>query len=129
MKRALALVAFLSLSAAALLAQDPVQVDARHYKVEFENADVRVLRIHYGPHEKSPMHYHPKSVATFLTDANGQFHMPDGSTVPMNAKAGSTVWEAAGKHAPENTGDQPLELILVELKHSSAAKPAAKPAD
>src|SRR5258706_305806 len=27
------------------LAQDPVQVDAKHYKVEFENAKVRVLRV------------------------------------------------------------------------------------
>jgi hypothetical protein len=28
----------------------------------------RVLRIHYGPHEKSVMHYHPATVAVFLTD-------------------------------------------------------------
>ena len=27
------------------MAQDPVKVDAKHYKVEFENDQVRVLRI------------------------------------------------------------------------------------
>ena len=31
---------------------DPVAVDTKHYKVEFENEHVRVLRVHYGPHEK-----------------------------------------------------------------------------
>ena len=29
-------------------AEDPVKVDPRHYKVEFENERVRVLRIKYG---------------------------------------------------------------------------------
>jgi len=37
---------------------DPTVVDAKHYKVEFENAYVRVLRIHFGPHETSPSHEH-----------------------------------------------------------------------
>ena len=33
-------------------AQDPLKVDPQHYKLEFENPQVRVLRIHYGPREK-----------------------------------------------------------------------------
>ena len=28
---------------------DPVKVDPKHYKVEFENERVRVLRVSYGP--------------------------------------------------------------------------------
>jgi len=47
---------------------DPVKVDPKHYKVEFENASVRVLRISYAPGEKSVMHYHPNAVAVYLTD-------------------------------------------------------------
>src|SRR3954470_23754196 len=35
---------------------DPAAVDAKHYKVEFENEHVRVLRVHYGPHEKGATH-------------------------------------------------------------------------
>src|SRR5947199_2624388 len=37
---------------------DPVIVDGQHYKVALENEAVRVLRIHFGPHEKSPSHEH-----------------------------------------------------------------------
>jgi hypothetical protein len=40
-------------------------VDPKHYKVELENEQVRVLRINYGAHEKSVMHSHPNSVAIF----------------------------------------------------------------
>jgi len=104
-------------------AQDPVKVDAKHYKVEFENDQVRVLRITYGPHEKSVMHQHPGSVAVFLTDGQVRFTLPDGKTQDAPIKAGATQWEAGGKHLPENTGDKPFELVLVELK---GKRPAAK---
>ena len=57
-------------------AQDPVKVDPTHYKVEFENKQVRVLRISYGPHEKSVMHGHPATVAVFLREGRARFAFP-----------------------------------------------------
>ena len=126
MIRTLALPATVSLAlqvlaAAPAMAQDPVKVDAKHYKVEFENDQVRVLRINYGPHEKSVMHSHPSSVAVFLTDGSTKFTLADGKTINGDVKAGMVVWEAGGKHLPENLGDKPFELILVELKGKHAA--------
>ena len=59
---------------------DPAVVDPDHYTVEFENDAVRVLRIKYGPGEESVMHYHPNSVAVFLTDIEAQMTMADGTT-------------------------------------------------
>lgn len=116
-----------------VMAQDPTKVDSKHYTVVSENDKVRILRIHYGPHEKSVMHYHPDAVAVFLTDVNGQFTLPDGTKQPMNVKAGDTRFTPAGQHMPENLGDAPFELVLVELKgHAAkAAKPAktTKPAE
>ncbi len=56
------------------IAQDPVKVDSKHYKVEVENAWVRVLRINYGPKEKSVMHKHPAGVVVYLTDQNAKFN-------------------------------------------------------
>jgi quercetin dioxygenase-like cupin family protein len=114
------------LSAAALAvpaaAQDAVKADPKHYKVEMENDQVRVLRIHYGVGEKSVMHSHPDSVAVFLTDGHVKFTLPDGKAVDAPVKAGSYQWEPAGPHLPENVGDKPFELILVELKAKAAAK-------
>jgi quercetin dioxygenase-like cupin family protein len=98
------------------MAQDPVQVDPQHYTVEFENDQVRVLRIRYGPHEKSVMHGHPASVAVFLADTRGKFTFPDGKTEEFTTTRGQSMFVPAGEHLPENLSDQPLEVVLVELK-------------
>ena len=103
------------------VAQDAVKVDPKHYKVEFENDQVRVLRITYGPHEKSVMHAHPANVAVFLTDGQGRFTLPDGKTQEVPFKAGTTQWDGGGKHQPENTSDKPFELVVVELKSKPPA--------
>lgn len=97
-------------------AQDATKVDPKHYKVEFENDQVRVLRITYGPGEKSVMHEHPNAVAIFLTDVDGKFTFPDGTTQDNKSTPGTTLWTPAGKHLPENVGDKPFQLILVEMK-------------
>ena len=81
---------------------------------------MRVLRITYGPHEKSVMHDHPACVVVYITDAHVKFTLPGGRTEESHGKAGDTTWAPAGKHLPENLSDKPLEGILVELK----AKPA-----
>ncbi len=101
-------------------AEDAIAADPKHYTVEFENDQVRVLRIKYGPHDKSVMHEHPANVAVFLTDVSAKFTLPDGTTVGDVMKAGSVKWDAGGKHLPENVGDKPFELILVELKGNRA---------
>ena len=106
------------------LAQDPVKVDGNHYKVEFENAQVRVLRARLGPGEKSAMHRHPNAVAVFMTDVNGKFHFPNGTSQDVTSKAGEARWTPAITHMPENVGDQPFEVILVELKSKPAGKKA-----
>lgn len=116
MPRILVSLLFLLVLAPVALAQDPVKVDATHYKVEFENDQVRVLRIKVGPKEKSIMHQHPNAVAIFLTDVNGKFSFPDGKSEAVSSKAGDARWTPAITHLPENVGDQPFEVILVELK-------------
>jgi len=102
--------------AAAAAGPDAVAVDPAHYKVELENDKVRVLRISYGPKEKSVMHSHPKGVVVFLDDMHGSFTMPDGATQEMQAKARTVGWTDGETHAPENLGDKPFEVIQIELK-------------
>ena len=125
MRRIFLLIVAVALLATTALSQDPVKVDPKHYKVESENSQVRVLRIHYGPHEKSPMHGHPDAVAVFLTDGHVRFGLPGGKTEENTFKAGEARFTPAGKHAPENLTDKPFDLILVELKGKAAASKAA----
>ena len=103
-----------------VVAQDAVKVDPQHYTVVSENDQVRILKVHYGPHEKSVMHSHPATVAVFLTDAKGQFAFPDGKKQDFDVKAGQSQYQAASTHLPENTGDKDMEVIVVELKGHAA---------
>ncbi len=116
MHRELLLAALASLAGSTASAQDPVKVDPQHYKVAFENEQVRVLRVHFGPHEKSVMHAHPDGVAIFLSDAHNRSTLPDGKTMERSGKAGDSQWVPAATHQPENLLDTPLDAILVELK-------------
>jgi quercetin dioxygenase-like cupin family protein len=106
----------LALAVPSALAQDAAKVDSQHYKIESENSRVRVLRVKYGPHEKSVMHSHPDLVAIFLTDGRVKFTYPGGKTEEREMKAGQTLFTPAVTHLPENLTDGDMEIILVELK-------------
>jgi quercetin dioxygenase-like cupin family protein len=124
---ALCLAAACLCGATIVSAQDAVKVDPKHYSVVSENDQVRILKVHYGPHEKSVMHSHPNTVAVFLTDANGTFTFSDGKKQDFAVKAGDSQYSPAATHLPENTGDKEMQVIVVELK-GKTAKTAAKPA-
>jgi quercetin dioxygenase-like cupin family protein len=106
-----------------LSAQDATKVDPKHYTVMSENDQVRILKVHYGPHEKSVMHSHPAAVAVFLTDSKAQFTHPDGRKEDVTFKAGDAQYTAKTVHLPENVGDDGMDVIVIELK-SKAAKPS-----
>ncbi len=125
MRRALFLVTMVCLGVFTVKAQDPAKVDPQHCKVEFENAQVRVLHWHVGPHEKVPMHEHPACVRIHLTDQHVRFTLPDGTTKEVKAKAGQTSWNGPQKHSAENLSDSANENIEVELKGRAHA-PAKK---
>jgi hypothetical protein len=120
MLRSLLLLAFVCFTGSAALAQDPVKVDPQHYKVIFENDQVRVLRIHYGPHETSVMHSHPDAVVVYESDAHMKMTTPDGKSVEANGKAHNSQWTPAGDHLPENLSDKSVDAVLVELKTKPA---------
>jgi hypothetical protein len=63
----------------------------------------------------------PPNVAVFLTDGMSRFTLPDGKTVDAPIRAGTTQWDPGGQHLPENVGDKPFELIVVELKTKAEA--------
>ena len=101
---------------------DPTVSEPNHYKVEFENDHVRVVRITYAAGEETQMHSHPASVSVFLTDAEGVLAMEDGSEVEFNNKAGDSMLMDAQSHQPRAKTD--FELIQIELKGGGGAEAA-----
>jgi len=83
---------------------DPTVVDPQHYKVEFENEYVRVLRVKYGPNETGANHEHLLNrVVFYVNDQPG-------------AKADEVRISGAATHVESNKSDQPAERIAVEIK-------------
>ena len=85
-------------------ALDPVVVDPQHYKVEFENEYVRVLRVHFGPHEKGQSHEHILNRVVFYV--NDQ----------PNAKADDVRISGAATHVESNESEHSADRIAVEIK-------------
>jgi hypothetical protein len=96
---------------------DPVKVDPKHYKVEFENDQVRVVRARIGPHESTPMHQHTVNrVGTYLTDQDFKVTSQDGKVDMAKHKAGDVSWAGTATHKEENLSDKPFEVIVAEIK-------------
>lgn len=96
---------------------DPVKVDPKHYKVEFENDQVRVLRVKIGAHETAPKHEHTLNrVTVYLTDQNFRVTTSDGKTESVQHKQGEAGWGTPITHKEENVSDKPFEAIVTEIK-------------
>ncbi len=104
------------LLASSALAQDAAKVEPKHYHVAFENEHVRVIDMHYGPHEKSGMHDHPAGVAVYITAGHFRFTDESGKVIEADAKAGEARWFPAFKHKVENLSDKPFDGVYIEIK-------------
>lgn len=121
-RKALSAVSLVLLWSTSALAQDPVKVDAAHYKVLLENASVRVLKIDYAPGAKSVMHQHPDSIVIPFGNAKVRFATPDGKSEDMDMASESATYSPAGTHNPTNIGTGRMDAVLVEFKTSAPGK-------
>jgi hypothetical protein len=107
---------------ALLVAQDPFQVAPDDYKLEFENEYVRIVRVTYGPHQKSPEHDHPGSPTVYVYTTDGApmkiSHNGEEPIIRPAVRAGQIRFSRGmpEHHTMENLGDTKSEYIRVELK-------------
>lgn len=124
MRRLLRLTAVVCLLMPSALAQDPLKVLPQAYQLEFENAWVKVTRVHYGPHEKIPVHDHTLMAAAYvyLNDSGPvifkHIGLPYGAVTRPATKAGSfRLYQGVKEtHEVENPNDAPSDFLRVEFK-------------
>ena len=104
---------FLFLVATLAFSQDPYKVAPNVYRMEFDNAWVRVSRVTYQPGEKVALHDHPAlpTVYIYLTDGGEiQFGHQEFYALRRRAvKAGQIRFNKGNRetHTTEYFGDQP----------------------
>jgi quercetin dioxygenase-like cupin family protein len=104
-------------SKSAATALDPLKLSPAVYKLEFENDQVRVMRVKFPPHGSVPEHEHALNrVVVYLTDQDSKLTTPDGKVEESKHKAGQVSWGGPTRHKEENVLDTPVEVIVVEFK-------------
>jgi hypothetical protein len=98
-------------------AREPLKADPRHYKMEIDNNQVRVLRVHLKPGEKTALHEEVfERLVVPLTAARLKVVDSGGNAKAVTYKRAELQWLAPGEEADENTGGQPYEALIVEFK-------------
>jgi len=106
---------------ATVLAQDPVKVMPKNYRVALENDAVRVIEYNNRPGMGpcgAGLHYHPRHVDIFLTDFRGKL-TEDGKVNTGQARAGDVKWYEAGTHEVENIDKSASRMFMVEIKDAN----------
>jgi hypothetical protein len=99
---------------------DAAKLDPKHYQVEYENDRLRVLRVRFGPNEKSVMHSHPSGVVVVLSDCDFRMYLPHGEARNIIGRSGEVIgFDEPFEHLPENLSTKPFEAIFVEVKEQA----------
>jgi hypothetical protein len=97
--------------------RDPAYVDPRHFRVLLDNPQVTVLRLHLGPRDSTE----ESQLTTRLEIALAAVHFsrtdPQGKSLEQQHDAGSVLWRRDKLEAITNLARDPLDEVIVELKH------------
>ena len=97
---------------------DATRVAAAHHTVEFENDEVRIVRVKLAPGERTASHAHSlPAVAVLLGDARIRVTDDAGQAQVVDRHRGEVRWmDPVGPHTVENVGETELLAIRVEVK-------------
>jgi hypothetical protein len=95
-----------------------------NYKTIFENSDLLVMRVHYGPHEFVPMHDHTAypTVYVYLNNSGEvriDHEQPKDFSLtrpPTHTGAFRIAPGASERHSITNLSDTPSDFLRIELK-------------
>ncbi len=103
---------------------DPLKKDPRHYHLEFENDEVRVIRATLGPGEKGVLHEHPCGrLVIYLTPAHQALvRAASGERTETRAAQGDVRWSTPDRHTDENLADTGFEVLSIDVKSACPSR-------
>lgn len=118
------LAAFTVLSASA---QNSLETLPNNYTLVMENEWARVIKVHYAPHEKVPVHSHTIGPAVYVYLADGgpvRFQHTEPQRMlairpPVTQGSFRMYHAVVEKHEVENTSDLSSDFLRIELKAST----------
>lgn len=95
---------------------DIVIIAPQQHTVIFENDRIRVLKVHVKPGDRVAMHRNPENVNYILQGGTLRLTAADGTVQDIELTDGQVIPAPVGSHAVENTGDNDVQTICIELK-------------
>jgi hypothetical protein len=100
--------------------RDALQADPQHYRLEFENDRMRVLRLTLRPNEEARMHDSIDALAVCLNECHIHLTYPNGRSEDVHLEAGVTRWIFGDRRSEKNLSTKPVELLFIETKNPKA---------
>src|SRR5271155_1209234 len=116
--------ALLLLAPVSCLAQQNSSALPPNYKTILENSSFKIIRVHYGPHEKIPVHDHPDTPTVYVylnhsspvRISHEEEAKPFSIVRPPTQKGAFRVSPGrVERHSIENLGDLESDFLRVEL--------------
>src|SRR5579862_5742946 len=79
--------------------RDPLKIDAQHYRLDFENERMRVIRLSLKADEAVPMHDDVDAFAVCIQDCHLRFIEPGGRIQDVHMATGETRWLWGDTHS------------------------------
>ena len=99
-----------------LKGKDALAADPKHYKLEFENEHMRVLRLTLKADEAVPVHDDRDALFVCIKECHIRLTRPGGRGQDMHLQAGESRWIYGDTRSEKNLSSQPLELLVIETK-------------
>jgi hypothetical protein len=96
---------------------DPAYVDARHFRVVLDNPHVSVLRLHLAARDSAEQSQFTARLEIPLGPVRFSKTDTEGKSVERQHDAGTVQWEKATLETIANISSDPLDAVIVELKH------------
>jgi hypothetical protein len=99
-----------------LARRDPLKLDPKHYRLDFENEHVRALRLTLNADEAVPMHDDVDALAVCIRECHLRFTRIDGRIQDVHMESGETRWLYGEAHSAKNLNTNPMEMLFIEVK-------------
>jgi hypothetical protein len=103
-----------------LKTRDALQVDPQHYRLEFENDKIRVLRLTLKSSETVLMHDDKDALVVCLNECHVRFTSPNGRSEDIHMESAASRWIYGDTRSEKNLGTKPVEMLFVETKSPNA---------
>ena len=96
--------------------KDALAADPKHYKLEIENDQMRVLRLTLKADEVAPVHDDRDALFVCLKECHIRLTRPGGRSQDIHLQTGESRWIYGDTRSEKNISTQLLEMLVIEPK-------------